>query len=141
VERARRFKEDLSLIFMDLDYFKLINDKHGHLCGSKLLAEIGGLIISTIRTIDIACRYGGDEFVVVMPETSKENARVVAEKLRSVFKDNRFLKEEGINCPMTASFGVASYPEDAKDRMELIHLADQAMYRVKNSTRDGVEMA
>ena len=141
VERARRFKEELSLIFMDLDYFKDVNDKHGHLSGSKLLTEVAELISANIRAVDIACRYGGDEFVVVMPETSKKNARIVAEKLRDKFKGNLFLKEEGINCPLTASFGVAAYPEDARDRLELIHLADQAMYKVKNSTRDGVEIA
>jgi diguanylate cyclase (GGDEF)-like protein len=89
----------------------------------------------------VACRYGGDEFVVVMPETSKKNARIVAEKLRDAFKNNSFLKEENIFCTMTASFGVAAYPEDAKDKLELIHLADQAMYKVKNRSRDGVELA
>jgi diguanylate cyclase (GGDEF)-like protein len=141
VERARRFKKDLSMIFLDLDYFKDVNDKHGHISGSKLLTEVGRSIVGTVRTLDVACRYGGDEFVVVMPETSKKNALIVAEKLRKVFKDTRFLKEEGINCAITASFGVASYPEDAKDKLELIHLADQAMYRVKNRSRDGVETA
>jgi diguanylate cyclase (GGDEF)-like protein len=141
VERARRFKANLSMIFLDLDYFKDINDKHGHICGSKLLAEIAHLIRGTVRSVDVACRYGGDEFVVVMPETSKKNARIVAEKLRDAFKNNSFLKEENIFCTMTASFGVAAYPEDAKDKLELIHLADQAMYKVKNRSRDGVELA
>jgi diguanylate cyclase (GGDEF)-like protein len=141
VERSRRFDYDISMIFMDLDYFKHINDNHGHLSGSRLLKEIGQLIVANVRAVDVACRYGGDEFVVVMPETTKKNARIVAEKLRQSFKKHRFLQEEGINCTMTASFGVATYPEDAKDMLELIQLADQAMYRVKNRSRDGVETA
>jgi diguanylate cyclase (GGDEF)-like protein len=141
VERARRYKYDLSMIFLDLDYFKHINDNHGHICGSKLLSEVADLICSNIRFIDVGCRYGGDEVVIVMPETSKENAVFVAEKLRTSFKNHCFLTEEGVNCKVTASFGVSSYPKDAKDKLELIHLADQAMYRVKNRSRDGVEPA
>ena len=138
VERARRFKYDLSMLFIDLDYFKNINDNYGHLCGSKLLTEVARLLEASVRSIDMAFRYGGDEFIIVMPETSKENALLVAEKLRRVIKDAVFLTEEGINCKLTASFGVASYPVDAKDKNDLIHLADNAMYKVKNKNRDGV---
>jgi diguanylate cyclase (GGDEF)-like protein len=141
VNRARRFKYDLSLIFMDLDYFKSINDNHGHLSGSKLLKEVGALIDKTVRNVDLVCRYGGDEFVIVMPETSKEHAGVVAKKIREAFRSTTFLKDEGLNCKMTGSFGVASYPDDAANENELIQLADIAMYKVKNRTRDGVEMA
>ncbi len=141
VERASRYRYELSMIFLDLDYFKLINDNYGHICGSKVLAETADLISENVRSIDVCCRYGGDEFVVVMPETTKENAVFVAEKLRNAFKEHRFLKSEGVSTSMTASFGVASYPVDAKDKLDLIHLADQAMYRVKNRSRDGVEAA
>jgi len=138
VERAKRFKKPLSLIFLDLDNFKTINDIHGHLYGSKLLKEIARLILGMIRNVDMACRYGGDEFIVLMPETSKQDAMVVAQKLRAAMKQAVFLVEDGIEARMTGSFGVASYPGDAGDKNGLIQKADKAMYRVKNSTRDAV---
>ncbi len=141
VERAKRYGTNIAMIFFDLDGFKEINDVHGHLCGSKVLVEVARVINSILRKVDMACRYGGDEFVIVLPQTSKEQAFVAAEKLRSMIKEFAFLKEEGINAHLTASFGVASLPEDADDKLELIHLADQAMYSVKNSNKDGVAMA
>ncbi len=138
VERARRFKQSISMIFMDLDYFKDVNDRYGHLCGSKLLLEVARLIKSTIRSVDYACRYGGDEFVILMPQTTKDNAIVVANKIRTALNEHLFLQDEGINHRLTASFGVASYPEDAKNKLDLLHMADDAMYRVKSRSRDGV---
>lgn len=141
VERARRFKYDLSMIFIDLDYFKDVNDNYGHLRGSKLLTEIAQLFVRMLRTIDIACRYGGDEFLIIMPSTTKDNARLVAEKLRKALEDAVFLRDEGLNIKLTASFGVASFPLDSTDKDDLIHKADNAMYKVKNSTRNGVQDA
>jgi diguanylate cyclase (GGDEF)-like protein len=141
VERARRFKYELSMIFLDLDYFKEVNDVHGHLLGSKLLKETAQLLASMLRTVDMACRYGGDEFIILMPETSKKSAARVAEKLRASIKETAFLVDEGVNIHLTASFGVASFPEDADSKEELIHKADHAMYSVKNRTRDGVAEA
>lgn len=141
VERAKRFKYDLSMIFVDLDYFKDVNDNYGHLRGSKLLKEIAQLFVHLIRGIDIACRYGGDEFLIIMPSTTKDNAHKVAEKLRGALNESVFLKDEGLSIKLTASFGVATFPHDAADKDELIHKADNAMYRVKNRTRNGVEDA
>ncbi len=141
VARARRFQHPVSMIFFDLDHFKNINDVHGHLCGSKMLKETADLLLNHIRSIDLCFRYGGDEFVVVMPESTKDAAIFVAKKLRNAFKDNAFLKEEKVNAIMTASFGVASFPTDAKDENDLIKAADEAMYRVKNRSRDDVEEA
>ena len=138
IERARRFRYDLSMIFLDLDYFKEINDKHGHLLGSKVLKEVAQIIVKQTRTTDMACRYGGDEFVILMPETTKASAFMVAEKLRKSIKESVFLQEDGVNSRLTGSFGVASYPEDASNKEDLIHLADNAMYSVKNRSRDGV---
>jgi diguanylate cyclase (GGDEF)-like protein len=132
VERARRFKYELSMIFLDLDYFKHVNDKYGHLCGSKLLKEVAELILSKVRNIDMACRYGGDEFIILMPETSKKNALVVAEKLRKSMKGASFLSDDGINHRLTGSFGVASFPSDAENKNDLINMADKAMYKVKS---------
>ncbi len=141
MERAKRFRLNLSMIFLDLDYFKNVNDQHGHLMGSKLLREIAALILGLIRNVDMACRYGGDEFIILMPETSKKNTVLAAHKLRDALNAAVFLKEEGINLRITGSFGVASYPVDAQDKDGLIQMADKAMYKVKNNTRDAVAEA
>lgn len=141
VERAKRFRYELAMIFLDLDYFKDVNDTHGHLSGSKLLKEIAQLILSLIRNVDMACRYGGDEFIILMPGTTKKSATIVAEKIRAAISDAIFLRDEGLNLHLTASFGVASFPIDAGDKDELIHKADHAMYDVKNRTRNAVAEA
>ncbi len=141
VKRANRFEYDLSMIFLDLDLFKFVNDKHGHLMGSKTLKEVAELLIQNTRNIDMVCRYGGDEFVILMPETSKKNALLVANKLRNAVKNKQFLADEGINYRLTSSFGVACFPDDAKSKDELIEMADTAMYRIKNKDRDGVAEA
>lgn len=141
IDRARRYGNDLSLVFLDLDYFKDVNDTYGHLVGSRLLTEMGHLIQKHIRKADIAARYGGDEFVIALPNTSKEGAHTMASNLRRLVKDHYFLSEEGYRIRITASFGVASYPADAQSKQALIRLADQAMYRVKESTRDAVKTA
>lgn len=138
VARAKRFKYELSMVFIDLDYFKEVNDLYGHLLGSKLLREVAQLVLRQIRNIDMACRYGGDEFIILMPETTKQNALLVAEKLRKKIKSTTFLKDEGIDCRLTGSFGVASFPEDAKNKNDLIHMADKAMYKIKSDKRNGV---
>ena len=138
VEKATRYNYCLSMIFMDMDYFKTINDNHGHLCGSTLLKEVGEIIKVSIRNIDFACRYGGDEFVILMPETPKNMAQMVAERVRNKINENIFLKEQGVNCHVTASFGVATFPDDASTRTELIDLTDKAMYSIKNTTRNGI---
>jgi len=138
ISRAMRHHTSLSLIFMDVDHFKLINDSYGHLVGSKLLVEMGQLLLKCLRTVDIVARYGGDEFVMVLPQTAPKNASQIAERIRRSIEHNVFLKRDGYSFKMTASFGVASYPESAKSKEELLKLADEAMYRVKNQTRNGV---
>ncbi|MCK4738919.1 MAG: sensor domain-containing diguanylate cyclase [Deltaproteobacteria bacterium] len=138
IERAKRYEYDLSMVFFDLDHFKEVNDTHGHLCGSKMLSEVADVVLETLRKSDVACRYGGDEFVILMPETSKENAVDVANKLRDAINKAVYLVEEGISCKVTASFGIACFPDDAKNEDELINMADVAMYQVKNNKRDAV---
>ncbi|MFQ5329862.1 MAG: diguanylate cyclase [Thermodesulfobacteriota bacterium] len=138
VERARRYNMHLSLIFFDIDKFKIVNDTHGHLIGSKLLQEVASVIRTLLRKVDMACRYGGDEFVLVLPQTTKEQAYQATKKLRDLINSHIFLKEDKLNLRITASFGIASYPNDACDKLELINLADQAMYRIKAKDRDGI---
>jgi diguanylate cyclase (GGDEF)-like protein len=141
IYRSHRYAFEFSLIFIDLDHFKMVNDTFGHLMGSKLLAEIGEAIKDKCRLIDLAFRYGGDEFVVLLPQTSKENALGVARRLHKLIREAVWLKEPGLNVHVTASVGVASYPSDSRTKAELLHLADEAMYLVKNSTRDSVAAA
>lgn len=138
IYRSHRYAFEFSLIFIDLDHFKNVNDTYGHLMGSKLLSEIGAAIKGKCRLIDLAFRYGGDEFVVLLPQTSKENAISVGRRLHKLIREWVWLKEPGLNVHITASVGVASYPSDSRTKAELLHLADEAMYMVKNSTRDSV---
>ena len=138
VLRSKRYKKQFSMIFLDLDRFKEVNDTHGHIYGSSLLKETGQLIVRNLRNVDIATRYGGDEFVVILPETSKQHAVLVAERLREAISKHHFLKDRGLSIQFTASFGVATFPDDASSKEELIKMADEAMYRVKNTTRNGV---
>jgi len=141
IYRSQRYGYEFSLVFIDLDHFKSVNDTHGHLVGSKLLAEVGNMVKLACRRIDFAFRYGGDEFVIVLPQASKENAYVVAKRLHRMIGETSWLNSEGLDIHFTASIGVASYPSDAKSKVELLHLADEAMYLVKNTTRNGVAAA
>jgi diguanylate cyclase (GGDEF)-like protein len=141
VYRSARFGYEFSVLFIDLDHFKQVNDTHGHLIGSKLLAEIGYLIKAQLRLIDFAFRYGGDEFVVLLPQTSKDSALVVARRLRDSLRASCFCKEEGLNLNVRASMGLATYPHDAKSPHDIIRQADEMMYMVKNTSRDSIAVA
>src|SRR5216684_4216572 len=141
VYRSARFGYEFSVLFIDLDHFKQVNDTHGHLIGSKLLAEIGYLIKAQLRLIDYAFRYGGDEFVVLLPQTGKDAALVVARRLRDNLRVSAFCKEESLNLNVRASIGVATYPHDAKTPHDVIRQADEMMYLVKNTTRDNIGIA
>src|SRR5256886_6355961 len=141
VYRSARFSYEFTVLFIDLDHFKQVNDTHGHLVGSKLLSEIGYLIKAQLRLIDFAFRYGGDEFVILLPQTGKDSALVVARRLRDTLRTSMFCKEEGLNLNVRASIGVATYPHDAKTPKDIIRQADERMYLVKKSSRDNIGIA
>ncbi len=138
INRSRRYKEEMSLVFLDLDHFKSINDTHGHLVGSRMLGEFGKMIGGHVRSSDMAARYGGDEFAIILPHTGKLQAVKMAENLLAVMKNTHFKSDDNSEIPLTASFGVASFPVDADNRADLIRAADIAMYNAKDSGRAGV---
>jgi diguanylate cyclase (GGDEF)-like protein len=141
IKRCKRHGIPLSVIFLDLDGFKSINDQYGHLAGSGTLTEVGGILALGVRESDILARYGGDEFVVVLPETPASGALVIAERLRRAVEEHRFLEPQGIAARISASFGIATYPDHALTPEGLIQKADQAMYRVKDRDKNGIEVA
>jgi diguanylate cyclase (GGDEF)-like protein len=109
--------------------------------GTKLLARVGELLKKRLRLIDTAFRYGGDEFVLVLPQTGKGEAVKAALRLRQLLTARPLLLDEGVDARVTASFGIAAFPEDGRTRELLLKAADEAMYRVKHGTRDGIEVA
>jgi diguanylate cyclase (GGDEF)-like protein len=141
LERSRRFSLPFSMIFIDLDHFKRVNDLYGHLTGSRLLAEIARTIRHNVRGIDSAFRYGGDEFIVLLPQTGKDAALEVTQRLLHSLRDTRYLLSEGLELQMMASFGIASYPEDGTSIQEIIGAADEMMYLVKNLSRGNIAVA
>jgi diguanylate cyclase (GGDEF)-like protein len=141
IKRCKRHGIPLSIIFLDLDGFKSVNDQHGHLAGSRTLTEVGSILAEAVRESDILARYGGDEFVVVLPETPPAGALVIAERIRRAIAAHPFLREEGLEARISASFGIASYPDHALTPEGLIQKADQAMYRVKEKDKNGIEVA
>ena len=141
IYRSSRFGHEFSLVFMDLDQFKKVNDAYGHLIGSKVLGRIGELIKGQLRVIDSAFRYGGDEFVLLLPQTSKQNALVMVRRLKEALNSSVLLTTDGRKVRMTASYGVAGFAADGSTAPELLRAADQAMYRVKSAGRNGIALA
>jgi len=119
-----------------------VNDSHGHQAGSQVLHEIGRLLLKTLRSTDVPVRYGGDEFVILMPETSKDQAVAAARRIGAEIAHQPFLADKPYGpIRLTASLGVAAFPDDARDPEALIRRADEAMYRVKADSRGGVYAA
>lgn len=137
-ERGNRYGNLLSLLILDIDLFKVLNDSHGHVTGDMVLKEIVRLIKKSIRNADIPCRYGGEEFAVILPQTTKNDAKFVAERIRQSVEGTPFPTLSGQPVHLTVSIGIASFPEDMKTREELIIAADQALYFAKNGGRNRV---
>jgi diguanylate cyclase (GGDEF)-like protein len=138
VDKLQPQAMQFSLVFIDLDYFKSINDTYGHLVGSRLLAEVGGLLRRIVGPDNSAFRYGGDEFVVLLPGTTKEAATALTLELCQSLRDAIFLQSDGIALRLSGSFGLATFPEDGASVHAILRSADSMMYDVKNSTRDNV---
>jgi len=135
ISRAKRHKHNVTLIFFDLDNFKDINDTHGHLAGDDTLMRVGEILLESKRREDIACRYGGDEFIVLLPETDKFMGTLVAEKMHQRINNLRF-KYKNHHIHGQCSAGLASFPQDADDNTTLIDCADKALYQAKARGRN-----
>jgi diguanylate cyclase (GGDEF)-like protein len=140
-KRASRSGRPLSLLFVDLDGFKSINDTHGHLFGSRALVEAAAVIRASARETDMVARFGGDEFALVLPDTGSEGAVAVGERLRARVAAHTFLAADGLSITLTASVGVATLPDVAASAEGLIQAADEAMYRVKDHGKNGIFVA
>ena len=140
-KRTSRSGRPLSLLFVDLDGFKRINDAHGHLCGSHGLAEAAAVIRGSARETDVVARFGGDEFALVLPDTGTEGAFAVGERILKRLARHQFLLSDGFDIRLTASVGVATLPDVAESAEELVRAADAAMYRVKERGKNGIQVA
>jgi diguanylate cyclase (GGDEF)-like protein len=128
----------IAVVFVDIDNFKTVVDTHGHLCGSHILKEIGQTITSYLSKTDILIKYGGDEYVIVLPNRDKENACLLVEKIKQAISTSTYLTSESKGINVTASFGLAMYPEDAQTEKDLLIKADNFLYRVKKGSKNGI---
>jgi diguanylate cyclase (GGDEF)-like protein len=138
INRAERNQSNFSMVFIDLDRFKLVNDNYGHVIGSQLLSNVAEIIRTNLRPTDWPIRYGGDEFVIILPEAGHEFAGIITERIKKKLNETLFFQEQGFNINVAASFGIATFPEDAKDHKSIIEAADKAMYEAKNSGRNRI---
>jgi two-component system, cell cycle response regulator len=139
LHRVERYASQLSIIFLDIDSFKLVNDTYGHLVGSRVLKEMGALLKKSVREVDVVIRYGGDEYTVILVETNCSTAGTVAERIRGLVEAQTFLATDGYNIRLTCSIGYSCCPEDTMSKQELLEMADRAMYVGKNSGKNCVK--
>lgn len=135
IERAKRYQGAMSVIMFDIDHFKRLNDEFGHLLGDDVLRQVSTVFTQNLRKADIACRFGGEEFAIIVPETTGEDAFAVADKLRRVIGQTPF---PGVPRPITVTAGLASFPQNGLTRDELVKAADEALYSGKQTGRNTV---
>jgi diguanylate cyclase (GGDEF)-like protein len=141
VKRARRYQTKVAALFLDLDDFKQVNDLHGHLAGSHCLVEVAALLLPSVRDTDCVVRYGGDEFVVILPEAGPEDAAIVAERIRAKIAKHKFTGGRRLRIALTVSLGAAVFPDNALSPQQLISCADLAMYAAKAANKNCVRVA
>lgn len=142
VARSQRYHQTFSLIFIDIDHFKKYNDLNGHPAGDTLLMKVGEILNRLIRTSDLACRYGGEEFVILLPSTPKDGAVILADRIKAAVESHRF--DGSTKMPekkVTASIGIATFPEDGATDEIILEAADQALYNSKKNGRNTVSVA
>jgi len=139
MKRVERYASHLAILFLDLDFFKRVNDSYGHLVGSRVLREMAVLLKKSTREVDVVIRYGGDEYTIILVETSPETAGAVAERIRAQVESHVFLASEGYAIRLTCSIGYACCPEDSMSKQGLLDMADQAMYGGKAGGKNCVE--
>lgn len=146
VERAKRYNRNLAVIMLDMDDFKAINDTHGHLCGDRILRIVARLLKEAARQADIVCRYGGEEFALILPETSQQGALAVAERIRDKIQSYSFearsaeVQSTPTAIRLTASLGVATFGEGTHDWNMLINMTDKALYLAKGSGKNTIRV-
>jgi diguanylate cyclase (GGDEF)-like protein len=140
INRAKRYKEDFSLSMLDIDHFKKVNDRYGHLSGDEVLEKIAALIRRNIRDTDIAGRYGGEEFIIILPQADLSSAMVVAERIRNIIANAEMKDTDGNVFAITVSMGLSSW-EAGEDAHSLISRADEALYKAKENGRNRVEIS
>lgn len=138
IQRNARYNSALSVLFLDLDRFKLVNDRYGHLIGSKTLRRLSQLLLQCVRQVDTLARYGGDEFTILLVDTDHREAMVIAERIRRTVEEHVFEVSGEASLRLTISIGVATCPEHGTSRDDLLDVADKAMYRSKSLGRNRV---
>jgi two-component system cell cycle response regulator len=138
IQRAERYDKKLSVLFLDLDHFKLVNDRYGHLVGSQVLRQLSEVLAGCIRQVDTLARYGGDEFTILLIDTNLDVGLAIAERIRATVAETRFEGDRGAPIHLEISIGVATYPDHSERRDSLLDLADKAMYLAKSRGRNRV---
>lgn len=138
VQKSIEKGKKLSVVFMDVDNFKKVVDTFGHLAGSMVLKEIGQTILNCLTKNDILIKYGGDEYIFILPDRDKNNALEITKKIQNAIRESTYLKSEDNPIKVTASFGIAVFPDDAKNNKDLLIRADDSMYEIKKSTKNDI---
>ena len=142
ISSAKRYKRNFSVLMADIDFFKNINDKYGHLAGDFVLKSIGEIIREIVRESDMFFRYGGEEFVILMPETNAENAKIVADRIKNAVENKVFLYTKGMDEAIFVTISIGGYEyiqgEKESDYFDIIEIVDEALYEAKETGRNRV---